>query len=715
MNVQKIARWIVVGALFIIPFLVLYTSNSMYFPFITGKNFLFRILVEVATAGWIVLALSDKKYRPRFSWTFAAFGLLVVWMAIADTFAANPHKAFWSNYERMDGWVTLVHVFLFFVVSSAVLGADRLWKKWWTAFITATGLVVAYGFMQLMGMVAIRQSSTRIDSTLGNAEYLAGFMLFAIGATLWRALATSRKQPWVRYGLFFLTALEVIILFKTGTRGTFVGFLVALGVGGLLWLMEAGKQGRKSALTFVAALVILVGGFYSMRDAAFIQNDPNLARIANISFAELGTRVTIWGMAVEGAKERPITGWGHEGFNYVFNKYYEPSLHGQEQWFDRAHSVYLDWLIAGGIPALVLFLALLLSAAWAVFREKDDRVGRILVLSMLAGYAVQGLVVFDNLFTYVPIAALLAYAHLLRAKPIRMFEKAGVVRGSTLQAVAAPASFALALVALYLVNIPSMRAAGDLIGGLTPSAPADVRLNAFKAAIDHGTFATQETREQLLTFAGSLAGQKNIPENVRTDAMTYAAAQMQEELRRAPNDARLHILYATYLRNTGNFEQARAEALRARALSPQKQTIMTEQGAVAWQAGDFAAARDFFAEAYALAPESDEFAVYAAAGRIISGDTKGGRELLTDHFGTTSVGDLILAAAYQTKNDWNGIIEVLRARYAKLQDPKTGYQLAIALAQSGRMNEARVQIRAVMAQHPETATDGASLLTQLGK
>ncbi|HQT83005.1 MAG TPA: hypothetical protein PLW99_02565, partial [Candidatus Paceibacterota bacterium] len=69
---KQIARWTALTALFLIPFTPLLITNSYFFPFITGKAFYFRILVEILVAAWVVLALLDKEYRPRFSWIGAA-------------------------------------------------------------------------------------------------------------------------------------------------------------------------------------------------------------------------------------------------------------------------------------------------------------------------------------------------------------------------------------------------------------------------------------------------------------------------------------------------------------------------------------------------------------------------------------------------------------------------------------------------------------------
>lgn len=725
LNTQSIARWAVLVPLFAIPFLALYVSGHMYFPFIAGKHFIFRALVEVAFMGYVVLALADRRYRPQFSWVLASFALLVLWALIADLFSVNPHKALWSNFERMDGWVTLIHVFALFLVSGPVLSIGKLWRKWWMTLVGAGGLVTLHAMIQFFCIgnacgaagrfFAVHQSATRLDATLGNSEYLAGFLLLAIGITLWQAFGTKAGKSVLnlRNSLFVLVVVQVIVLFGTGTRGTFVALIIAAVLGGLLWLYELGARGRKGALVFLAAVIVLIMGFYAVRNTAFIQESPNLSRFATITVSSLDTRFKIWDMAVEGAKERPLTGWGHEGFNYVFNGHYDPSLYGQESWFDRAHNIYLDWLVTGGVPALLLFLLLGGSALVAVYRARQLKAWeRVLILSTLMVYAIQGLAVFDNLFTYIPIAMLLAYAHMLRSRPIPVLERLPEVRGIPLDAAVAPAALIIALLLAYMVNVPTYAAGTDLIRGLTPRGIIETRLGYFKSALGHNPFATQEIREQLLSFAGQVAG-SDAPPTVKAEAFSFASSEMEKELARAPGDARLHMLYASFLRTAGRHDEAREASAKARELSPLKQGIIIEQGINEWQAGKPDAARRLFDEAYALAPTSEDLATYAAAGHIISGDIQGGKALLTERFGTTTVNSLFLASAYQEAKAWNDLISVLAFRYAEMNDATSGYQLAIAYGQAGRTGEARAQVRAVMQAHPESASQGASLLMQL--
>src|SRR5450830_523964 len=97
---KTIARLVALAALFLIPLTPLLVANTFFFPFITGKAFFFRILVEIAVCAWAVLAILDMEYRPRFSCIGVSVVAFVAWMFVADLFAPNVAKAFWSNFER---------------------------------------------------------------------------------------------------------------------------------------------------------------------------------------------------------------------------------------------------------------------------------------------------------------------------------------------------------------------------------------------------------------------------------------------------------------------------------------------------------------------------------------------------------------------------------------------------------------------------------------
>ena len=366
---KQIARWVALGALFLIPLTPLLVANTYFFPFITGKAFFFRILVEIVVSAWVVLALLDKEYRPRLSWVGIAVIAFVGWMFVADLFAVNVAKAFWSNFERMEGWMLLIHLLGLFFAASAILRAEKKWRAWFLASLAVSLIVSGYALLQLAGSLPIHQGSTRIDATLGNSAYLAIYFLFNTFIALW--LALTEKYAWLKWSLIALAVLEAVLLFFTETRGTVLGITIGLALSAFLTAVTAGKRARRAAASALVLIVVIGGGLYAARDTSFVQGNHVLQRITSISLADGQTRFTIWHMALEGVAERPIVGWGQEGFNYVFNKFYDPSLYQQEPWFDRAHNAFIDWLTAGGVPAFLLYLALFGSAIVLLWRSSE--------------------------------------------------------------------------------------------------------------------------------------------------------------------------------------------------------------------------------------------------------------------------------------------------------------------------------------------------------
>jgi O-antigen ligase/tetratricopeptide (TPR) repeat protein len=709
------ARWTILISLFTLPFLALYVPNGMFFPFITGKNFAFRILVEIAFCSWVALAFLDRKYRPQFSWTFLIYGLFALWMLIADFLAVNAHKALWSNFERMDGWVTLIHVFAFFVVAGSVFSVDKLWRKWWMTFVGSSVIVSFYGFLQLAGKADIHQSGTRVDASLGNAEYLAGYLLFTIAMSLWLAVGTA-KNIYLKSALYVVVVLELVILFATGTRGTLIALVGAAGIGAVLWLLRGSKRGRAGAVAVLAAAILLVGGLFALRTSSVVTENPNLARLASVFSLkqELGTRISIWTMAIDGAKEKPLHGWGQEGYNYVFNQYYIPSLYGQEPWFDRAHNLFLDWLVAGGVPALILFILLLGSGYAAFFRNSEYTITqRTIIICAFIAYTIQGLVVFDNLLTYIPLAALLAMAHGVRTRPIGFIQNAP--EGESMSAHTSIGTVALvgAIVLIWMVNVPTINAGGDLIAAITPGQTPEAQIVNFKQAFADNGFASQEINEQLVQFAAGVAAKTDVSDQVKNEVGQYAIEQLAAEVARSPQDARLRLQYAVLLRGYGQLAEASKESAFARTLSPTKQSIIFEQGVEALQSSDYKSATAYFQQAYDLDTHFDDAAAYLAAGHIFEGKVNLGKSVLQDHFGTTTVNQNILIVAYYQTHDWADLIATLQLKLSQQNDASTGFQVAAAYAAAGNIPAALAQVQATVAAHPDSAAQGQALTKQL--
>jgi len=425
---NKILRYVILGGIFASLFLPLVVTNSLFFPFISGKNFAFRIIVEVITAAWLILMIRVPEYRPRKSLVLTCIAAFIGIVALADIFGVYSYKSFWSNFERMEGLVGFVHLFLYFLVVGSVARTEKVWGWIFHTSIGISLFVSLYALLQVGGELVINQGGLRVDATFGNAIYLAVYLLFhlflvkkrvygekelfksaILGSTMFLlyylaraggasteagtmgvslsivsllvilfsgyALASGRDVFVRRARIAFewvMIALYVTVIAYTATRGVVIGLGASLVVLGALLAMGRGEdktQYRRIGAGILLFFVCAGAAFFVARDIPAVRDHKVFGRLASISFTndDAQARFRVWTMALQGLKERPILGWGQENFNYVFNKYYSPEMYAREQWFDRTHNVFLDWAIAGGILGLLAYLSIfyaLLRVVW---------------------------------------------------------------------------------------------------------------------------------------------------------------------------------------------------------------------------------------------------------------------------------------------------------------------------------------------------------------
>ncbi len=711
---KQTARWVALTALFLLPLTPLIVASSFFFPFITGKAFYLRILIEIAVVAWVVLALLDKAYRPRFSWLGASVVAFVVWMFIADAFAPNAAKAFWSNFERMEGLVLLAHLLGFFFAASAVLRVEKKWRAW---FLTSLGVavwLVGYAFLQLNGSLAIHQGSTRIDASLGNSAYFAIYLLFTTFVAGW--LALTERRAWLKWSLLALAAITAVLIFYTGTRGTIIGLVLGLSLSALLMALTAGGRARRVAAGACALILILAGSFYLARDSSFVQNNYSLERVASISLADGQTRFTIWHMAWQGFLERPVVGWGQEGFNYVFNKYYDPSLYAQEVWFDRAHNAFIDWLLAGGLPAFVFYISLFVSAIVLLWRRSEfSRPERILLTAAIVGYAIHNTFVFDNLYSYIYFFAILALIDSQASSPIKLFEEAPEPSPEFGATYALPIATVVLFALVWFVNVPGMRAANELVRAISPNPKGpEGNLAIFQDLVQHPSFAAQEIREQLISFAGGIVQSTAVTNEVKQKVVTLAIEEMQKQVEKYPQDARVRLQLAYGYRIVSDTKGALEQIRVAIALSPRKEQMWLEAGQVEWDAGNLKQVQIDFNTAYELGPQFKDLALYAAVGNIVAGDLARADAVLIKSYGTTLVdSDLLSVAYYRTKN-WPRLTALWQPRTsAQNASAQTWFGLAAVYYAAGDNASAIQTVHKAVELFPEVAAAGAEALKQI--
>ncbi|TSC70643.1 MAG: Uncharacterized protein CEO12_223 [Parcubacteria group bacterium Gr01-1014_46] len=720
---KNILKYGILVGLFIIPFIPFIVPGTMFFPFITGKGFTFRILIEIVFGLFVALALMEPAYRPRMTRITKAVFLFTFVVLIADLFGANPYKSLWSNFERMEGFVLIIHLLLYYVVLSSVLNTKSLWNKYLNTTIGASVLMSFYAVLQLAGKFQINQGIDRVDARLGNASYFAIYLVFHIFLSIYMIVDEATKK-WLKWTYGVIVVFEIIILYFTATRGAILGIIGGLMFTGLLiaWKERENKILKKAGYSILGLMAILVLGFILLRNTPMIKNSPVLSRFSTLGTSEFKTqgRYFVWPMALKGIAERPVLGWGQENFNFVFNKNYNPNMFGQEEWFDRTHNVVLDWLIAGGILGFSSYALIYLAFFYYVWRKESLlTISQKSILSgMMIAYVFHNLFVFDNLISYIMFFTVLALIHYKNKDTV---DSGGSFYTKTfgdesVNYIVFPLVAILTVGSVYFVNIPPLKANTTLIQAISPQKEGvDENLKLFKEVFAYNSFADSEAVEQLVTTATQImTAQSGISDAQKQAFYDLARTKVEEKVAQSPKDARYLVFAGSFFNRFGQHDEAIKYLERALIESPKKQTIYFELGTSYLGKKDYKKAFELLKTAYELKPSSRESQILYALGAIYTKNEVVLKELSTKLDPDTIVYDNRFLNTYANIGDYGSAINILNARL--LKDPKnkdSKLSLASVYATIGQKQKAVSILREIIADDPSFKDQGEFYINQI--
>jgi len=386
--------------LYVVPFLALIFVEGLYFPFVVTRTVFFRLLMQICLSLYLLLlALNFKKYRPRFN---VGIALVIVFFLVhlaAAVFGYDFYKSFWSDFERMEGAVSLIYLAIYLFLLQIFLRERKDWFFYVRLILISSVLVSLYGLAQKFNILPVFESGIgRVTSTIGNAAFLAGYLLIAIGLGIYYYFNEARKN--YKYLFLAATGLNLIVLLLTSTRGAILGLAAGVLVFLILNVIFLSGKVRRNSLVILLAVAIAFSAFYLFRSNFAGSKIEFINRMATISLSDgsVNNRLVVWRMALRDFKFHPMLGIGMENFEVIYNKYYTPDI--SENWFDRTHNIYLDQLMAGGVIGLAAYLAILFYLFYFLYKNRREDYYKFAVLfSLLTAYAIHNFFVFDTLNT----------------------------------------------------------------------------------------------------------------------------------------------------------------------------------------------------------------------------------------------------------------------------------------------------------------------------
>ncbi len=724
MKMKDIFLYLIITGLLAVLFVPFIISTSTLFPFITGKGFTFRILVELLFGIWLAAIAWDSSIRPRFSWVWAAVAGFTAIIIIADLAGVSFYKSFWSNYERMDGLITLIHLYAYFLVAGSVLNTRQRWSVFLNVSVFASVIMSFYAFLQLAGKITINQGGVRVDGTFGNATYLAVYMLFNFFIAIFLLMRSNKDQKtnWLLSSWYIVAMIfHLSVLYSTATRGAILGLIGGLIISAVtIAIFEKGRPGvRKTAIGALVVVIIVVAGFFAIRNTNFVKNSPTLSRFASISVEEVQKqgRRYVWPMAIQGFKEKPILGWGQENFNYVFNKNYDPRMYNQEPWFDRAHNIILDWLVAGGLLGLLGYLSIFVSLLLLIWRSQTFSVTDKAILSGLASaYLFQNLFVFDNLISYVYFFSLLALVHSenVRGKMEPGFFGRIFAQNWTRMAMMT-ASVVVAVGLIYGLNIRPLQASRRLITAIDPqqSKTAEQSVENFNKVFSLNTFGNGEATEQMFLNLNRFQGNETTQQG-KEDYAKLAIEKMDAQIAKFPDDARYLLFMGSMLNRLGLHDKALPYLEIAKRHSPNKQSIYFEIGFAYLSTGDFKTAFETFKKAYDLAPDYSEARLLYGISALYNKNPSLAKELFASLSEEAYLTDERILSAFHGTGNTADAIKILERRVAlDPKNPELRFRVAAGYLAINQRAKAVEVLKEVAKLFPETESQAQFYIKEI--
>lgn len=593
-KLEKILEYIIWLGLAVICLSPLLVSGSYYFPFITFKTLIFKIAVAVVFLAYLALAYINKKYRIKLTLPIILFSLYIVTVFISSLLGGNFYLSFWGNNERSEGLLLLLHLLLFLIVLvgffqpteedlKTKLHHTGKWLMIFDVFFLVSVLVSFLALGQHLHWSWIIKSAggIRLASTIGNAGYVAGYLIFSIFfASL---LIFFRKNKWLRLYYTLGVLLHIFVVFNTLTRGGIISLVLSLVLFVLYFAFARFKRNKaivSSAIIIALLAVGFIGLIFLNKKADWVQKNNVFETISRISAEEVTAqnRLMTWESAYKGFKEKSILGYGYENFYIVFDKYFNPKIYrkaGSVVWFDRAHNIIFDRLITGGLVGLLLYLGFLflpVVCAWKYFRKhfKGDYLVPVIFSLLILSYFIQNLFIFEALVTYIPLFLTIGFlSHFCPSwgdkfsqsfKPYLSLLVIGIVAFIPL---------------MYIVNIKPAQANRSLIKAIVFSQdnkPQEA-YDQFIKTIEMNTYANQEYRQHFGEFVAALASAQGIDPNFQGAAAIRAEEEFDKQIKEKPKSARNCLMFMRFLNTTYQFNiervnKALALGKKAIELSP---------------------------------------------------------------------------------------------------------------------------------------------------
>jgi len=765
-NLENIIKY----GIYLSAFIPLVIFSEFMSPFHFGKVLVFRSLVEILAVFYVVLLIQKGKvFLPPRTPLFWAVSIFTLVFGLATFTSVNLYQSFFGTLERMGGWFSFLHFWLFFVMASAVLRKKEDWLTFIKLSLAVSVLSAFYGFLQKTDLQLVIGSGGRakIFGTIGNPALFAGYIIINAFLALMlyfkpapsgplaspernregpqRASVSYGASRWFKnekrlYAAAFLIDAFAVLL--TGVRGSVLGVVVGIILFGFLYSINFGSPKIKKYTTYFLILVIVaVGVLYSLRNTDFVKNNQYLSRYADISpkARTVQTRTWAWQAGFDGWNDSfkaMVLGWGPEMFNVPFSKHFNPNFIslGSETLFDRAHNQFLEVLFTMGLIgflAYVLIYIYLFKGLNKLNSNPEDKVLKIGLISTLVAYMIHNSFIFDTSANYIMFFLVIGFTNFLTAFDFKLAPRSAGPAPENLKArmslganVAGLTLAVLVGLSIYFFEILPAQANYATTRGIVASwnKDHDSAFKLFKKAMSFDTFGKYEIRHRYGQYILERSA-GGIDDKIR-GRLLIAVENIKKNADESPQDylpylylSRLYIMLGKGDPVSSYNDLALENSLKALEISPTFVRTYYEIAQAYLNKKDYAKAAEWFEKVVELNPDVPLSKWYLGITLVEGGRTSEGLKVIEESkypYKGAEIDLLRMVNIYVGLNDFKKLAELFEAlTVLKPKDPQNFASLAAAYKQIGEREKAIRAAEAAAKLDPSFAKEAQDFINSL--
>jgi O-antigen ligase len=369
-------------------------------------------------------------------------------------------------HRRYGGLVPqLLYMSVFLTIVMLYRTTPQRLKYLGAALTVASMLVATYTLIQAAGL---DWNTWTIDgqppefpiSTLGNSNFAGGYLAITIPFAIYFAI--TARSSWTRLTIAVGSAVQVLALWYTHTRGGLLAIVISVSATAILARDLLPRWARTAAVLTGAA--VLSGSVFALWPGQSQVPGPEVLVRTNT----LKSRYAYWHSATSIIGDSPLIGTGPDTFYANYGRHEAPGQASNEPTIrvDKPHNVVLERGVNSGLPGLALYLALVVTILAAAYRRSRRLSGReralcLAFMASLLAYEVESFFSIDvpplAVLGWVCLGGLVAIAYSFDTKPDPASTERKTSPVGAARILLMPAIATLALALLY-VGVRPLRA-----------------------------------------------------------------------------------------------------------------------------------------------------------------------------------------------------------------------------------------------------------------